>query len=383
MKTLLIGPRSKMNLTHGMSMAFDLLETGFNERNLEYLVIDRSYKQSDVVVGSVFFSGIVQTLYLLLRVYLNLFLVDNIYITIGTSRAGLLKDALMIWPSWILNKRIVLHLHGGGLLSFYEQNPKFLKSLMQKTYGKSDILIVLGELLRNQFEYLEGYESKIRVVSNSLNIIPPNVQPKQINLKEPFRILYLSNLIPSKGYLDVLKTCHILFNKRDIPIHCDFCGAFISIVDGEIKQSAEEAEQFFFQRINEYNLNKAVTYHGVVRGDQKASLLESANVLILPTNYPWEGQPISIIEALAFGNPVISTPYRGIPEEVIDGYNGYLVEFGDIDQIVNKVEDMWNSPEQYNQMSKNAIIHYQEHFTREVHLNRLIPLITNESESIA
>ena len=381
MRTLLIGPRSKKNLTHGMSMAFDLLVSGYEERELDHVVIDRSYRQSDVVVGSFFLSGIFQTLMLLLCVYINL--IHTIYITIGTSRLGVLKDTMMIWPSWLLNKRIVLHLHGGGLLAFYQENPHWFRALMEKTYEKADTLIVLGELLRDQFSYVHNYEKKIEVVPNGLPINTLDTEPKQLNGKEPIKLLYLSNLIPSKGYLDVLRACHILFNIRGIPIHCDFCGAFIRIADREIKQSAEEAEQYFIQSINECKLNNVVTYHGVVRGDQKAFLLESANVLILPTNYPWEGQPLSIIEALAFGNPVISTPYRGIPEEVIDGYNGYLVEFGDAAQIANNIEIMWNSPEQYFLMSKNAIAHYKQYFTQEAHLNRLIPIIMNDTGKIS
>ena len=383
MRTLLIGPRSNKNLTHGMSMAFDLLVSGFEERELDHVVIDRSYKQSDVVIGSFFLSGFFQTFMLLLRVYKNLIPADNIYITIGTSRLGVLKDAMMIWPSWILNKQIVLHLHGGGLLSFYRENPQWLKSLMEKTYDKADTLIVLGELLRDQFNFAVDSEKKVKVVPNGLPMNPVYAEPKQLNKKEAIKLLYLSNLIPSKGYLDVLEACHILYNKQGIPVQCDFCGAFIRISGEDDKLSPEKAEQTFIQKIAEYNLENIVKYHGVVQSDRKIKFLEKANVLILPTNYSWEGQPLSIIEALAFGNPVISTHYRGIPEEVIDGYNGYLVEFGNPDQIANQIEMMWNSPEQYFLMSNNALAHYQEHFTQEAHLNRLIPIITNNGDMIS
>jgi len=381
MTALLVGPRSKKNLIHGMSISFDLLVSGFIERDIKHIVIDRSFKQSRKAIGAMSLRGIFQTLFILFHVYKSLNIVDNVYLTIGTSRLGFIKDALMIWPSWLFNKRIVLHLKGGGWYLFYTENRQWFRFLMEKTYNKADTIIVLGELLRDQFAFIPGCEKKIEVVPNGLPINLTNAEPKQITRGEKFKLLYLSNLIPSKGYLDVLRACHILFNERGLPIHCDFCGAFIKIVGEENSYSPEEAERAFFQRIEKYNLSSIVKYHGVVRDDQKIKLLKEANILILPTNYPWEGQPVSIIEALAFGNPVISTPYRGIPEEVIDGYNGYLIPFGDVDQIADKIEMLWNSPELYFRLSNNAITHYQEHFTQEMHLNRLIPIITRKAKN--
>ncbi len=72
-----------------------------------------------------------------------------------------------------------------------------------KTYAKADTLIVLGELLRDQFSFSPGCENNIEVVLNGLPINSTKIEPKQINQGEPFKLLYLSNLIPSKGYFDL------------------------------------------------------------------------------------------------------------------------------------------------------------------------------------
>ena len=84
-------------------------------------------------------------------------------------------------------------------------------------------------------------------------------------------------------------------------------------------------------------------------------MLSMAHVLILPTNYPWEGQPVSIIEALSFGLPVISTNYRSIPEQIIDHYNGYLIEYHNPDQIANAVYELVSEPDKYRQMSSECV----------------------------
>lgn len=375
MTTILIGPRSKRNLTHGMSMAFDLLIEGFEDRGLDCEVIDRSSRASQDVIGNLSFRGILETISLLGKVYAHLPSSHTVYITIGTSRAGLLKDILMVWPAKILKKRVVLHLHGGGLLNFYENTSPLFKFLVERTYNKADVLIVLGELLKDQFQYVQDGESKVKIVPNGLPMDIEERTPKKITIGAPIRLLYLSNLIPSKGYLDVLEACHKLVNLHNIPVRCDFCGAFIRISGEDAGLSREDSEQKFIQKIREYNLEDHVIYHGVVRGKEKTKLLEEAHILLLPTKYPWEGQPLSIIEALAFGTPVITTRYRGIPEQVKDGYNGYFVGFNDPAGIAEKVKELWKAPEDYAFMSQYALDHYQQHFTRKAHLDRLIPII--------
>ena len=85
---------------------------------------------------------------------------------------------------------------------------------------------------------------------------------------------------------------------------------------------------------------------------------------------------MSIIEALSYSTPVISTDYKSIPEQVIDGFNGYLVEFGKPEQIAEAVMKLHSNPEIYEAMRKNSRKHFEEHFTRKAHLKRLLPIIS-------
>jgi glycosyltransferase involved in cell wall biosynthesis len=185
-------------------------------------------------------------------------------------------------------------------------------------------------------------------------------------------------MIPSKGYLEVLEACYILYVQRGIPIQCDFCGAFLATVNDSIEISPVEAEAAFRHLVDGKGLAEVVHYHGTVRGARKREILQEANIFILPTLYPWEGQPISIIEALAYGLPVIATRYRGIPEQVIDGRNGFLLEEKSPQAIADAVEKLWRDPMLYQQFSQHAVQHYRQNFTREAHLNRLIPVILGQ-----
>lgn len=85
-----------------------------------------------------------------------------------------------------------------------------------------------------------------------------------------------------------------------------------------------------------------------------------ADLFILPSNY--EGLPITIIEAMSFGKPVIASAVGGISEIVINDENGYTVK-NTADAFVEKIEYILKNQEVYNRFSKNALDYYQKNLT--------------------
>ena len=67
--------------------------------------------------------------------------------------------------------------------------------------------------------------------------------------------------------------------------------------------------------------------------------MAEAHVFCLPTTYPYEGQPISILEAYAAGAIVITTDIGGIPDIFVDKKNGFLIEGGTQEALVNILID--------------------------------------------
>ena len=165
-RVMLVGPRSTSELISGMRIGFDLLVAGFEERQLPHVVVDRSLGMAGKKVGTLTFRSVLANVYLFLSYWVNLLSVSSVYITIATSRFGFLRDAIMIWSAWIFRKRMVLHLKGGGFLNFYAESHSLLKRLIRQTFAKAHIIIVLGELLVDQFEFVPGISEKLRVVPN-------------------------------------------------------------------------------------------------------------------------------------------------------------------------------------------------------------------------
>lgn len=377
---LLVGPRATPDLVSGMRIGFELLISGFQERGLPYTVVDRSTGMSGKKVGTLTITSVLASLYLFLVYWKGLFSARSVYITISISRPGFIRDALMIWSARLFRTRVILHLKGGGYLSFYNESHVLLKACIRKTFATADTIIVLGDLLRDQFKFVPGITTKLRVVPNGLpkDLAVNRQRPKSLDDSAELRLLYLSNLIPAKGYIDLLEACAIL-QERGLPIICDFCGAIVNTVNDE---GIENSEEWFWAIVKQLGIKEIVRYHGTVQGKAKERFLQNAHLFVLPTYYSWEGQPISIIEALAFGTPVISTRYRGIPEEVRHDHNGFLVSPRCAQEIADAVERLWRDPDTYRQFSQNALMHFRENFTQDSHLDRLLPILLSNSRSV-
>ena len=375
-KILLIGSLTKHE-AHGVSLGFESLIDGFKLTNCDVRVIDTKGFHDSKKIGSFVFGRAMISLKCVLIAWGTIPSRQSIYMTISLSRFGFIRDMLVIWAAWLMRKRIVLHLKGGGYKVFYSQQSKWLQYVIAVTLSLSTHIVVLGDLLREQFDFVSGINDKLKVVPNGLTKdlqVTTNTKELPQN-DQPIKILYLSNLIPSKGYLTLLAACIKLVEESDIEFVCDFCGAFTqTIVDGN-NMNEKERKTEFQKLIETNNLTDRVFYHGTIIGKIKEQMLSQAHIFVLPTRFPWEGQPLSIIEALAFSTPTISTPYRGIPEEVFDGQNGYLIPPDDPEALVQAIRKLAENPTHYKRMSKEAQSLFKKKFTRKIHLKKLTKII--------
>ena len=251
---------------------------------------------------------------------------DLFYFTISQTKVGNLRDLLILKLLNIQKKRCVIHLHGGYYRQLLDNDlPKWQKKANYKRLSKISGAIVLGDSLKPIFKDIVD-EEKIWVVPNCVDdayLIDDDAFDEKVNdlrVKKIRHVLYLSNFILSKGYMDVLELAKFEKirtenNKQDCLLHFDFAGKFFD----------EKTKKDFFDFINRNSLQNYVTYHGVVTGQEKLKLLEKSNFFVLLTKYPKEGQPISILEAMGNGLFIVSTNHAGIPDIVKDGVNGIVV----------------------------------------------------------
>ena len=383
-RVLLVGPLppKKRTKVTGVQVAFSLfVDSLLNEKNVQIKVINTAGGGRSI--GNFNLRRIKQLLVPVFRTCYEIPSSELVYLVISSSWWGFLKDAILVWSASLMKKRVVIHLHGGGYQNFYDNLSPMKRYFVKKTIDQVDKIIVLGDSLREQFYFVEDV-SKTNVVPNGVpEIIDRNdFNGKQIPVHGPINILFLSNLIPEKGYWDLLEACRILHQDCQLPVRCHFAGAFAQINGASTstnRRPGNSAEKDFFETIERWKLDDVVTYHGVVTGESKNELLRRCHLFVLPTYYPWEGQPLSIIEAMACGTPIITTKHKAIPDVVIEGENGIFVQPKDPSSIVRAIKWFIFHPSKYHEFSLASFHRYQTHYKQELFLRRLKEVVISDN----
>jgi len=287
-----------------------------------------------------------------IKSYLSLYKVfktDVVYCTTGQTFFGIIKYAPFVLFSRLLGKKTIVHVKGGFLKQSYADMSAFKKRISKFVLSRYNGGIVLSKSLR---ELLEGFlpENKIYIQHNFIqdSLVIPQKQILELKRHDELRIFYLSNLIKEKGIVELLDALELL-NRNKIP--------FTAKIAGHIPKDGQDLVERMKNITN-------IEYIGVVQKEQKTNLLSWGNVFCLPTYYSMEGQPISIIEAMGFGNVILTTKHAGIPDIVSDK-NGVFVEKRDALSIYNELESLSNNLQLVNKTGIYNMRQAQKLYTEE------------------
>lgn len=277
---------------------------------------------------------------------------DLIYFTISESVAGNLKDILIYLACFRHLHRMVIHLHGGAGMRVLMHNKPLMGALNRFFLRRLGAIVLLGE---RHLDILCDLPSTrhVHLVPNFAQdafFLAPDAIEAKFHHAAPLKLLYLSNLIPGKGYLELLGAYEALRPDEQARLQLDFAGAFESPQD----------ETAFCARIAR---SPSAQWHGVVGGTVKATLLAQAHVFCLPTYYPYEGQPISILEAFASGCAVITTDHSGIYDVFDPDRAGLAVEKRSVPGLTEALRRCLNEPDLLRQAGlhnrREADLHYR------------------------
>ena len=217
----------------------------------------------------------------------------------------------------MFGKKVIIHSHASMFKDYYGNSTPKRQSEIIATLNKADRLVVLSESWKEWFANIGVDKDKIIILHNITDY------PDKIQVEKDFRklkLLFLGEIGQRKGVYDLLKAV------------ADHREEFKNRI--EIKIGGNKQEEKLKKTISDNQLTDFVFFEGFVSGQKKKDLLNWADVYILPSYN--EGLPISILEAMSYGMPIISTPVGGIPE-VVNAENGVLVKPGNIDDIYNAI----------------------------------------------
>ena len=116
-----------------------------------------------------------------------------------------------------------------------------------------------------------------------------------------------------------------------------------------------------------------VTFHGHVKNDVVRTAIKSARLLIFPSeNY--ENFPLTIIEALSCGTPIVCSRLGAMQEIVIDGVTGLHFTPGAAEDLADKVSSLWDCPQRIGDMGKAARHDYEQNYTAEKNYAQLMEI---------
>ena len=268
---------------------------------------------------------------------------DVFYFSPAGSYLGFLRDLLLVN---IIRKdvtRIVAHVHAGNfadILGKHQQCHMLAKQFVKKI----DKFIFLSNSLSHCAKEIISDEKRVVIhniidgeVRFSDNEIAQKIEGKRS--RKIFNIIFISNMIPEKGYLMLGEALGNL--SADVAWQAHFIGRWDS------EKQKEEFEAILRKKsvIDSVNIYGIITDRKIIK-----EILRGADVFVLPTKYISEAQPLSIIEAMNAGTPVITTAHASIPDFVYNDENGYLLTKRTPQKISNAIEKLFD----YNNWEKKA-----------------------------
>ncbi len=263
-------------------------------------------------------------------------------------KGSFFRKMILVFLLKLSRARVILHLHGSEFDQYHEDTSALVKWLMRHTLRAADVVVVLS---RKWQDTVNGIDSRVRsrVIYNYVEPLSEDAAPLIVaragENSERVRYVYMGEVGQRKGIYDLLPAFAQL-SRVNSNVELIVCGS------GEIEQAMTTAR--------DCGLNGEVTFAGWISGEEKRAMLNSADVLVLPSYH--EGLPMAILEAMSLGKCVISSTVGGIPEVISSGQNGLLHGPGDLPTLVEMLTRAAD-PDTRKELGRNGRTSYFERFT--------------------
>ncbi|MFI2744576.1 glycosyltransferase family 4 protein [Zhouia sp. PK063] len=266
----------------------------------------------------------------------------------GAARGSVYRKYILFKIcKYFFNKKIIFHCHGSEMEKFYTNGSKFVKYICTNFFNNVDLILCLSPSWKEFF--IKNFRPKDIVVLENI-VEEADLAKKRNTSSSVIEFLFLGAIGKRKGIFDLLEV--LKENKSELE------GKITLTVGGN-----GEVEKFTsFIAINK--LETLVNFKGWISGKEKKDLLLTSHVYILPSYN--EGLPISILEAMSYQMPIISTDVGGISEVVENNYNGCLIEAGDQEAIYKSLKLFIENPALVQEYGIHSERKVQPYYTKNV-----------------
>jgi len=265
---------------------------------------------------------------------------DLVHINPSLLGKSFLRDGVFAWQAKHRNLPVLTFFHGWSD-SFADQVEEKWLGFFRATFGRSDAIAVLAsefaERLKAWGVSVPVYRQTTMIPDDLIGDFDISNKLQRSDVDKECRVLFLARLERGKGVFATIDACATL-RRRNINVVLDIAG------DGSLSD-----------QVREYGtqvLGDSVRFLGYVRGDAKIEAFSSAHLYVLPSER--EGLPISVLEAMAFGLPIITTRVGGLKDLIVPGKHGFLSDSRDPGTVADLIQQVIADPGLWRTLSRNA-----------------------------
>lgn len=269
-----------------------------------------------------------------------------------------LKDAPFVLLCKLFCRKIVIQQHNKGMTAYVDRWP--YRWLLPMVYGNTTVILLSSRLYPDIQRVVP--KENVLVCPNGIKVGTTGIYERVEN--DVPRLLFLSNLLESKGVFVLLDALKMLADKG-LPFECTYVGAESKEIDAG--RLAEEVKR--------RGLGGRVSYLGRKTGEAKEEEYAKSDIFIFPSYDECFG--IVLLEAMSHRLPIVTTDEGGIPDLVEDGVNGLISERKNPESLANCIETLLADPDLRCKMGEEGYRILQEKFTEDVFLRRICEIFTN------
>lgn len=274
-----------------------------------------------------------------------------IYLVCSRSIKGFIRD-LPILILGILGRNIVVHVHGSDFNQMFKWN--LLSIFVKKLYSKCHVIVPSYHLY---YELDKKLFKSLNVIENFADV---NIKESIIDHKDKFTILWNSNIQSSKGFIELIEAFkNILFEIHNVRL----------VITGECVSDYERNKAYMKNYLKKNLVTKNIIYLGRVNRSKMDSLLNQADLVVLPTTYRTECQPLALIEAMMYGLKIITTNIKPI-KYTVNNYPVFFVKRSSND-VYLKIKQCYESRSESKKIYKLEALNSKNRFSKTLFLKKL------------
>jgi glycosyltransferase involved in cell wall biosynthesis len=321
------------NVKGGITSVVDSLIEGISTKDIE---ISRYASYIDSV------PPVFRIVYSLLAIFLFVMMLKpfQLFHLHSAADGSFYRKSIYTLICKFFKKKVIFHIHGSSFEDFHNKN-KFNAWLIKRTLNWVDGIVVLSKQMQGLvLSYCSN--TNIWILPNPVKMPDEKELESQRRKQNKIQLLFMGEIGQRKGIYDLVTAISMLPVEIRSKVILHICG------NNELHKLTTY--------IRSKNVADECMVHGWIDGERKKSFLANADIYILPSYH--EGLPVSILEAMAYELPVISTNVGGIPEVVLHNQNGFIISPGSVNELAQSIEKLVTDHElriAFGQKSKSLV----------------------------